>query len=53
MNNLFLDNKKVQYIIKNTPIVLFSERQNDVLYFRRLLETAHRKGFWWGILGEG
>ncbi len=53
MDNLFLQNKKVQFIIKNTPVLLYFNKQNDVLYFRRLLETAQRKGFWWGILGEG
>jgi hypothetical protein len=53
MNNLFLNSKKAQYIIKNTPVLLLANNQSDVLFFRRLLETAHRKGFWWGILGEG
>ena len=52
MDNLFLQNKKVQYILKNTSIILYSTKQKDVLYFRRLIETAQRKGFWWGLLGE-
>lgn len=52
MYNLFLQHKKVDYIMKNAPIFLSSEIQEDILYFRRLLEIAQRKGFWWGILGE-
>jgi len=52
MDNLFLQHKKVQYIMKNAPIFLSSEEQSDVLFFRRLLEMAQRKGFWWGLLGE-
>ncbi len=52
MSNLFLENKKVQYILKNTSVILSSAKQKDVLYFRRLIEIAQRKGFWWGLLGE-
>ncbi len=52
MNNLFLQHEKVDYIMKNTPVFLSFENREDILFFRRLIETAQRKGFWWGILGE-
>ncbi len=45
-------NSNLNYLINNSSLILDSSNKKDILIFRRIIETAQRKGFWWGTVIE-
>lgn len=48
----FLNDPKVRNLIKESPLFLDAEDEEDVRAFRKLLEVSLSQGRWWGEMAR-